>query len=298
VRHTAVTHFTFAYTHTTKPPQVALGTSPNCLYKQYAASAGDQFGWQNGLTSRCVPVTWLFRCVWWWPRVALSGVRLMRLEAARECWQALRSSHRPPADPLHAAAPPACHTPNPPAILHTTTNTSTHMYQFPDTSMKDGWRDSMCYKAGCDGAGALQLDILGQKVACPSGQMVDLAKVCCCLLVVTLWNASYALASYSSKCQPASFTVPALYIHTSISTTTHTTCHNRRCRGSSQRACSAPAPTTARCVPRSAATRAAPWAARASRDSASATSCTQVGAGAWAWAWACVVCVSQSCWSV
>jgi hypothetical protein len=33
---------------------------PNCLSKQYASSAGDKFGWQNGPSSRCIPVTWLF----------------------------------------------------------------------------------------------------------------------------------------------------------------------------------------------------------------------------------------------
>jgi len=94
--------------------QVALGTSPNCLSKQYQASAGDKFGWQNGLTSRCVPVTWLF---------------------------------------------------------------NTYAYQFPDSTYKDGWRDSMCYKSSCNSEGVLQLDILGNKINCPSGQMVDLSKV-------------------------------------------------------------------------------------------------------------------------
>jgi hypothetical protein len=94
--------------------QVALGTSPNCLSRQYQAAAGDKFGWQNGLTSRCVPVTWLF---------------------------------------------------------------NTYAYQFPDSTYKDGWRDSMCYKSTCSAEGTLQLDILGTKVNCPSGQMVDLSKV-------------------------------------------------------------------------------------------------------------------------
>jgi len=94
--------------------KVALGTSPNCLSKQYQASAGDKFGWQNGLTSRCVPVTWLF---------------------------------------------------------------NTYSYQFPDSTYKDGWRDSMCYKSSCSSEGVLQLDILGNKVNCPTGQMVDLSKV-------------------------------------------------------------------------------------------------------------------------
>jgi hypothetical protein len=94
--------------------QVALGTSPNCLSRQYQASAGDKFGWQNGLTSRCVPVTWLF---------------------------------------------------------------NTYAYQFPDSTYKDGWRDSMCYQSSCSAEGVLQLDILGNKVNCPSGQMVDLSKV-------------------------------------------------------------------------------------------------------------------------
>ena len=94
--------------------QVALGTTPNCLSKQYQASAGDKFGWQNGLSSRCVPVTWLF---------------------------------------------------------------NTFSYQFPDSTYKEGWRDSMCYKSSCSSEGVLQLDILGTKVNCPSGQMVDLSKV-------------------------------------------------------------------------------------------------------------------------
>lgn len=97
--------------------QVALGTSPNCLSRQYQAAAGDKFGWQNGLNSRCVPVTWLF---------------------------------------------------------------NTYAYQFPDSTYKDGWRDSMCYKSTCSAEGTLQLDILGTKVNCPSGQMVDLSKVSHC----------------------------------------------------------------------------------------------------------------------
>ncbi|KAF8060553.1 Invadolysin [Scenedesmus sp. PABB004] len=93
--------------------KVALGTSPNCLSKQYASAAGDKFGWRNGLSSRCAPVTWLF---------------------------------------------------------------NTHAYQFPDSSYKEGWRDSMCYASSCTD-GSLQLDVLGTKVPCPSGQRVDLAKV-------------------------------------------------------------------------------------------------------------------------
>lgn len=91
-----------------------MGTSPNCLAKQYQASAGDKFGWQNGLNSRCMPVTWLF---------------------------------------------------------------NTYAYQFPDSTYKEGWRDSMCYKSSCTSEGALQLDILGNKVNCPTGQTVDLSKV-------------------------------------------------------------------------------------------------------------------------
>lgn len=94
-------------------PQVALGTAPNCISRQYSASAGDKFGWQNGPSSRCMPVTWLF---------------------------------------------------------------NTFTYQFPDSTYKDGWKDSMCYKSSCTADGQLQLSILGNNVSCPSGQTVDLAK--------------------------------------------------------------------------------------------------------------------------
>lgn len=95
-------------------PQVALGTKPNCLIKRFESAAGDKFGWQNGLDSRCAPVTWLF---------------------------------------------------------------NTYAYQFPDSSYKEGWKDSMCYQSSCTTAGLLQLNILGNKVDCPSGQVIDLAKV-------------------------------------------------------------------------------------------------------------------------
>lgn len=54
---------------------------------------------------------------------------------------------------------------------------NTYAYQFPDSTYKDGWRDSMCYKSQCSADGTLQLDILGTKINCPSGQMVDLSKV-------------------------------------------------------------------------------------------------------------------------
>jgi hypothetical protein len=61
------------------------------------------------------------------------------------------------------------------------------MYQFPDTTFKDGWRDAMCYKSSCGADGVMQLNILGQQVPCPSGQMVDLSKVrmstCVCVWV-------------------------------------------------------------------------------------------------------------------
>jgi hypothetical protein len=95
--------------------QMAVGDPPryNCLSNKYAAAAGDKFGWQNGLDSRCIPVTWLF---------------------------------------------------------------NTFTYQFPDSANKAGWKDSMCYKSSCTAAGELQLDILGSKVSCPSGQLVDLGK--------------------------------------------------------------------------------------------------------------------------
>jgi hypothetical protein len=94
---------------------MAVGDPPryNCLSNKYAAAAGDKFGWQNGLDSRCIPVTWLF---------------------------------------------------------------NTFTYQFPDSANKAGWKDSMCYKSSCTAAGELQLDILGSKVSCPSGQLVDLGK--------------------------------------------------------------------------------------------------------------------------
>jgi len=39
---------------------MALYAAPNCLQPQYATAAADKFGWQNGLESRCYPVTWLF----------------------------------------------------------------------------------------------------------------------------------------------------------------------------------------------------------------------------------------------
>lgn len=97
--------------------QVALGTKPNCLTKQFESAAGDKFGWQNGIDSRCTPVTWLF---------------------------------------------------------------NTFAYQFPDSTYKDGWKDSMCYDSSCSASGVLQLNILGTKVDCPSGQAVDLAKVGVC----------------------------------------------------------------------------------------------------------------------
>eukprot|EP00878_Enallax_costatus_P007236 GHUV01007582.1.p1 GENE.GHUV01007582.1~~GHUV01007582.1.p1 ORF type:complete len:635 (+),score=97.10 GHUV01007582.1:1-1905(+) len=94
--------------------KVALGTKPNCLTKKFESAAGDKFGWQNGINSRCTPVTWLF---------------------------------------------------------------NTYAYQFPDSTYKDGWKDSMCYDSSCSASGVLQLNILGTEVDCPSGQLVDLAKV-------------------------------------------------------------------------------------------------------------------------
>ncbi|KAF6250762.1 hypothetical protein COO60DRAFT_749723 [Scenedesmus sp. NREL 46B-D3] len=37
--------------------KVALGTAPNCLSERFASRAGEIFGWQNGASSRCLPVT-------------------------------------------------------------------------------------------------------------------------------------------------------------------------------------------------------------------------------------------------
>jgi hypothetical protein len=39
---------------------MALYAAPNCLNPQYTTSAGEKFGWANGLDSRCYPVTWLW----------------------------------------------------------------------------------------------------------------------------------------------------------------------------------------------------------------------------------------------
>jgi hypothetical protein len=39
---------------------MALYATANCLNPQYATAAADAFGWANGLSSRCYPVTWLF----------------------------------------------------------------------------------------------------------------------------------------------------------------------------------------------------------------------------------------------
>jgi hypothetical protein len=40
--------------------QVALGTKPNCLSPEFSNRGSSVFGWQNGASSRCMPVTWPF----------------------------------------------------------------------------------------------------------------------------------------------------------------------------------------------------------------------------------------------
>jgi len=93
--------------------KMAMASAPNCLWNKYGTNDGDKFGWGNGLTSRCSPVTWLF---------------------------------------------------------------NNYAYQFPDTTYKQGWMAAMCFKASCTAAGALQYNILGNQVACPTGKTVNLAE--------------------------------------------------------------------------------------------------------------------------